>query len=357
MRNASESVAAPCLILTVSASTTWPVFLTELCLLLKYSLEREQDKERKKKSVKVYRGLEEFFAGKDYMRMAVRIVASRPAEEGDKPPIPTDGERLLSLSEAYLAAKRKRNRESGHTLKVNCDGERQYLRITGNINVKDYLTNQAVHLNSLVHILAKHRRKDMSKLKIMKALNEELYPQEDFFSEILKFYTEELTAVLVLDTDRNNSTVPVEEEDEEEPPIPPGPAIDSSEDPFRDLMKKDFQEFLAGIGEGCLVNVIELAHRVVNHFVENKERGLREAAVCWKEPSRGSLRITPHYLLKSSEDGEIKYLVTKLYLRSLKLSCGNMYTNPASKLTLLELTVDRCIEMSNRLGQKNKDRL
>lgn len=73
------------------------------------------------------------------------------------------------------------------------------------------MTNPAVHIDSLVQVLAKHRRKDLSRLKALKAVNEEMWPQQDFCGE-LRDFTEELTMVRVLDTGR---AARVEEEEEE----------------------------------------------------------------------------------------------------------------------------------------------
>ena len=151
-------------------SSSWSTLLSKLYLILKYSSIKEGDREKRKKNTRIYKQLEEFFLNKNMLKEPIKIVTGLELQAGE---LMADSERLDQLADSYLSFKRKKNKEAGPMSKLSSsEPDRQLIRISGNINAKDYLSNPAIHVDSLVHLQCKQKRKDMSKLHVMKIISE-----------------------------------------------------------------------------------------------------------------------------------------------------------------------------------------
>ena len=89
-------------------------------------------------------------------------------------------ESLDQLTQAYVQHKKKKANETLPKIQQP-ETNRQYVKVTGSINIKDYISNQAVHIDSLVDILAKHKKQDMTKLNILKDICEDMCPTQHIF--------------------------------------------------------------------------------------------------------------------------------------------------------------------------------
>jgi hypothetical protein len=99
-------------------------------------------------------------------------------------------------------------------------------------------------------------------------------------------------------------------------------------------MNDDFNAFFAVIKLEKCANLVLLIERIINHFLETRNRDLPkrlEELSCFSF-SQGTLRYCPSFLISD----EIKEILVKLYLYASHF-CKELITNPLSNLTLFEI--------------------
>lgn len=192
--------------------------LAKLYLILKHGAIKDVEREKRKKNNRIYKQLEEFFSNRKMHSEPIKIVTELGQLESE---VASDAERLDQLADSYLAFKRKKNKEAGPISKLSTgEPDRQLVRITGKINPKDYVSNPSVHIDSLVHLQCKLKRKDMSKLSIMKNISEELCPGRPLYPSFFARLQEPIQMIEILETDRNagdRTTTTVDMIEAEEP--------------------------------------------------------------------------------------------------------------------------------------------
>ena len=155
-------------------------------------------------------------------------------------------------------------------------------------NIKDWLSNSTIQIDSLVRLQAKFKEKDLSKVTVLNQLNRVLFPSKDFFQEYLDKVTQSTDTIEVMNSDKSaqkgSESKPIEIED-------------CPEERDKDEWLEDFNSFSCTVLKKSYPNISELSRELILYFLTDRpnEKGLG-----------------PHPVL-SSEDYIIKPLLVKMF--------------------------------------------